>query len=517
VTVDITHPFDSDLSSFIHRGNQDVQIFNGVGDSGDDFHNTTFDDEAMYPIASGTAPFAGSFMPDQSLTSFDGSLFQGAWRLYVLDNALTDVGQLNSWSLSFTDEKAAIPPMTIAADLSTWTYYGSAVAPGSLGSGFPGDSEATGLSLSDSGGDSVVDLRLSVSDATGLPLSHDSIQGFFSPVGLVPFVENSTYRVNARLADSSGGAGTHLVEGRLRWFYRSFGNLGGGNVVARPRVNPPIAPTVDPNAATEYHLMFDSLAVAFADNPAATNPAVQENDITLGFETIDLYNDYGGSVDLKRLVIEVMPMDAIVANQSLLEAVTDFNAQSADVSIDFGNNTASTSVNGPNLVLATSVGPADGGAPYVLYGDLAITLANAERALLPVLPPQTFGLIYRTEFDVDASANSAATPLPDLVMRVRTSDSLNVPLDTTETRVSALRENGSVNPGYGAQHTYGAYHHFPQGFAADGADPDGPGDGLPYGLNITASIALEDISDAKGGSVTVSGLRVYSVPESLLP
>jgi len=74
----------------------------GNNNSGDNFTNTVFDDEATQPIAgvsSGNAPFTGSFRPDQALSAFDGENQGGVWTLKVRDNAGSDTGTINSWSL----------------------------------------------------------------------------------------------------------------------------------------------------------------------------------------------------------------------------------------------------------------------------------------------------------------------------------------------------------------------------------------------------------------------------------
>src|SRR6185369_562514 len=53
-------------------------------------------------IASGVAPFAGTYRPEQSLATFNGLDAKGNWTLVVQDRASLDQGTLNSWSLSFT-------------------------------------------------------------------------------------------------------------------------------------------------------------------------------------------------------------------------------------------------------------------------------------------------------------------------------------------------------------------------------------------------------------------------------
>jgi subtilisin-like proprotein convertase family protein len=100
VTVDIEHTWDADL--FITLGETGVAVIlsDRNGGSGDDYSNTTFDDEATTPIDFGTAPFAGSFKPEELLSSFDGTNALGTWTLTVDDRAFGDIGTLQSWSIT---------------------------------------------------------------------------------------------------------------------------------------------------------------------------------------------------------------------------------------------------------------------------------------------------------------------------------------------------------------------------------------------------------------------------------
>jgi len=108
VTVDIAHTWDTDLDVYlISPENTRVELFTDVGSSGDNFENTTLDDEAATPITSGTAPFSGSYSPEGLLADFDGEDPNGTWTLEVTDDSAGDDGTLNSWSiaLAFTDDE----------------------------------------------------------------------------------------------------------------------------------------------------------------------------------------------------------------------------------------------------------------------------------------------------------------------------------------------------------------------------------------------------------------------------
>jgi subtilisin-like proprotein convertase family protein len=73
----------------------------GPDNGGDDFVETVFDDEAALNISSGTAPFTGSFRPqNDELSRFDGKNKQGTWTLRVRDLFEGDTGTLDGWGTS---------------------------------------------------------------------------------------------------------------------------------------------------------------------------------------------------------------------------------------------------------------------------------------------------------------------------------------------------------------------------------------------------------------------------------
>jgi len=110
VTVNITHTYDGDLEiHLIAPDNTDIILSNNRGGSGDNFTDTVFDDEASTAIASGAAPFTGSFIPDQALSTFDTMSGLGDWTLKVIDSAGGDTGTIDSWSIEFTFPAGVCP------------------------------------------------------------------------------------------------------------------------------------------------------------------------------------------------------------------------------------------------------------------------------------------------------------------------------------------------------------------------------------------------------------------------
>ena len=100
VTVSITHTWVSDLTlTLISPSGRRIQLASAIGDSGDNFTATIFDDEATTAIGSGTPPFTGRFRPAQPLSVLDGENGNGTWSLEMNDSTGSDAGTLTAWSV----------------------------------------------------------------------------------------------------------------------------------------------------------------------------------------------------------------------------------------------------------------------------------------------------------------------------------------------------------------------------------------------------------------------------------
>jgi subtilisin-like proprotein convertase family protein len=113
VRLDITHTFDADLDVFLQSPlGTSLELFTDVGGSFDDFTTTLFDDQALTPISSGTAPFTGRFKPEGAagLAAFNGQDASGNWTLTLTDDFPADTGTLNSWGLDITQVTCSLTP-----------------------------------------------------------------------------------------------------------------------------------------------------------------------------------------------------------------------------------------------------------------------------------------------------------------------------------------------------------------------------------------------------------------------
>ncbi len=105
VTINATHTWVSDLViELVSPSGARATLINSRGGSGDNLTNTVFDDDASTSIASGAAPFTGSFIPESSMKVFNEVSPNGLWRLVITDQVGGDFGTLLNWTISVTNE-----------------------------------------------------------------------------------------------------------------------------------------------------------------------------------------------------------------------------------------------------------------------------------------------------------------------------------------------------------------------------------------------------------------------------
>lgn len=103
VQINISHTSVGQLQLFLTSpAGTMIPLAKNVGGTGDHFNGTIFDDEAVGPITSGSAPFAGTFYPWGSLAAFDVQSPNGNWTLTVIDGTSGTSGTLNNWSITLT-------------------------------------------------------------------------------------------------------------------------------------------------------------------------------------------------------------------------------------------------------------------------------------------------------------------------------------------------------------------------------------------------------------------------------
>ncbi|MCS7090024.1 MAG: M36 family metallopeptidase [Limisphaera sp.] len=135
VSVYITHTWVGDLRlELVAPDGTTVVLSESNGGSGDNYgvacspetRRTTFDDDGALPIGSGIPPYLGTFRPQQPLASLvgkSGAAINGIWRLRVVDEAQSDTGAIECWSLYLwpaecTDGGGSCPGADVAVSLS---------------------------------------------------------------------------------------------------------------------------------------------------------------------------------------------------------------------------------------------------------------------------------------------------------------------------------------------------------------------------------------------------------------
>jgi hypothetical protein len=382
--------------------------------------------------------------------------------------------------------------------LDGWTYAGFGNAAGVFGPSYAGDTQATGLKNPDNDSDqSVEDLVLDAGTTAG-----DFFHWFFSPAGLIPFVQNGTYHLVWDIQSSIATPAANPTI-RLRWAYNQVSSLGGGSVVA----NPAVAPA---GAGTGYVQMFDELDVASATASVFGDP---ENDIRLFFETYDFDGEPtapanvigGGALELNNLDISQLDRGALLGATAVEIAASDYTATSlANVGFNFGGGADVTVTRTATNATLTAAG-ANPQSSLTLYGT-TFALTDQGLGFVPFAPTAGENA-YRFSLDVDSTANSTTTPLPKINIQVASFSAGFAQLYTSLTDVNALRFGaGATNPAMDGLNNYAGYLALPEGASLGGA----------YGPNVAGNIRLQD-TDASAGSIILDNMELRSFPEAILP
>ena len=104
ICIDINHTYTGDLTITIIAPNGAVYVLSSAnGGGGDNYTNTCFTLTSATSVTSGSAPFTGTFLPEDSWAVQNNGTVNGdgTWQLCVADNAAGDVGTLNNWSITF--------------------------------------------------------------------------------------------------------------------------------------------------------------------------------------------------------------------------------------------------------------------------------------------------------------------------------------------------------------------------------------------------------------------------------
>ncbi|HEV2904006.1 MAG TPA: proprotein convertase P-domain-containing protein, partial [Pyrinomonadaceae bacterium] len=241
VKVRLNHTFDGDLElRLIAPDGTTVMLSDNRGGSGDNFGTgandcsgtpTVFDDSASTAIASGSAPFAGTFKPDQPLAGLNGKDINGTWKLRVSDTAAADVGTVFCVQLEisrreylccpFTGGTPGIvpqPPATLVSECGT------------NGAPDPGEVVTMSFPLVNNGSAPTTDLVATLQSSGGVtPHSGPQSYGSLSPIGGASVARNFTFSVSSAVACGGNFVATFdLTDGPMFLGTASFTIKAGG-------------------------------------------------------------------------------------------------------------------------------------------------------------------------------------------------------------------------------------------------------------------------------------------------
>lgn len=115
VQISVTHTSTGQLDAFLTGPNGErVELFTEVGGGGNNFENTTFDDQSDSPVIKAKPPFEGSYRPEAidrrqpGLSQFNGKSVKGIWQLVIRGSRSDRFGMLHSWGLTVTPEETDI-------------------------------------------------------------------------------------------------------------------------------------------------------------------------------------------------------------------------------------------------------------------------------------------------------------------------------------------------------------------------------------------------------------------------
>ncbi len=102
VRFNAAHTYDQDIDLTVRSAiNTQLDITSDNGSTGDNYVNTVFIDSAGTTVVSGTAPFTGSFQPEQLLGAWNGQSITGTWASTLTDDDPLIAGTWQELSLGF--------------------------------------------------------------------------------------------------------------------------------------------------------------------------------------------------------------------------------------------------------------------------------------------------------------------------------------------------------------------------------------------------------------------------------
>ncbi|HEY3294128.1 MAG TPA: T9SS type A sorting domain-containing protein [bacterium] len=202
VRVDLNHRRDRDLFMYlITPWNDTLELSTANGNSGQNYSNTVFDDQASTSITTGYPPYWGSYRPEEFLSAVNGHNAAGIWQILIRDAQASYGGYLNCACLEFQYDEMLPVEMTA----------------------FTATSAERGIALNWATASETRNDHFEIWRGT-------SADGEFSRVTTVPSQGASAIEQRYEFTD------THVTAGESYWYYLSDVDVNGARTEHRDRM-----------------------------------------------------------------------------------------------------------------------------------------------------------------------------------------------------------------------------------------------------------------------------------------
>lgn len=189
--ITLIHPDQTEVALCIHRGGDKPNLGTGICGQGE--VRTVFDDDATRSLIGGSAPFEGSFRPEEPLGVLRGKSANGPWVIRIADTFGGDSGILRCWSLTTVTRT----PSTIC------TVYNLAPTVTNIALTIPHDTTGQGTLLgADTDGDPL-HFGLTTLPSHGKVVLSNLADFAYTPAINFNGTDSFTYRANDGFADSA--------------------------------------------------------------------------------------------------------------------------------------------------------------------------------------------------------------------------------------------------------------------------------------------------------------------------
>jgi subtilisin-like proprotein convertase family protein len=124
VNLSLNHTNVGDIALILKKENGfQMTLAQFIGEGGQNYTNTTFDDDAEQSILQASPPFTGTFKPQGQLSIFKDKILNGNWLLLILDNRTGNQGTLLNWCINLKYVNTSVNEITAKLDFGLQQNY----------------------------------------------------------------------------------------------------------------------------------------------------------------------------------------------------------------------------------------------------------------------------------------------------------------------------------------------------------------------------------------------------------